>query len=135
MKKVLPVLLSILSLILLFGCRKNPVPNYVDTLPCDQESGYTWIARSNPDDTGEVSLTQTYRDDETYALLGASGVLENAFVGLTPGVATIRLYYAHPEKWSGFNSDADGTAYYEFLVYDDLTISLLYSEVEFPDSF
>jgi hypothetical protein len=28
-----------------------------------------------------------------------------------------------------------GTAYYEFLIYDDLTISLLYSEVHLPDSF
>ena len=135
MKKTLLLLLCFATLAALFGCRKAPEPNYVDTLPCDQESGYTWIARSNPGDTGEVALTQTCRDEETYELLGASGVLENAFVGVTPGVATIRLYYAHPEGWSGFKSDADGTAYYEFLVYEDLTISLLYSEVEFPDSF
>lgn len=119
----------------LAGCRKPPEPNFVDTLPCNNARGYTWIARSNAGDTGKVALTQTYRDDETYALLGASGVLENAFVGVTPGVATIRLYYANPDDWSGYNSDADGTAYYEFLVYEDLTISLLYSEVEFPDSF
>ncbi len=128
-------LLGIVLLLGLSGCRKPPEPNFVDTLPCNQSSGYTWIARSNAGDTGKVALTQTYRDDETYALLGASGVLENAFVGVTPGVATIRLYYAHPDLWSGLNSDADGTAYYEFLVYDDLTISLLYSEVEFPESF
>lgn len=128
-------LLGIILLLGLSGCRKPAEPNFVDTLPCNQTSGYTWIARSNAGDTGKVALTQTYRDDETYALLGASGVLENAFVGVTPGVATIRLYYAHPDLWSGLNSDADGTAYYEFLVYDDLTISLLYSEVEFPESF
>ena len=131
----LRVLLGFVLLLGLSGCRKPPEPNYVDTLPCDQATGYTWIARSNSGDTGKVALTQTYRDDETYELLGASGVLENAFVGVTPGVATIRLYYAHPDLWSGLNSDADGTAYYEFLVYDDLTISLLYSEVEFPESF
>ena len=128
-------LLGIVLMLGLVGCRKPPEPNFVDTLPCNQARGFTWIERSNPGDEGKVSLTQTYRDDETYALLGASGVLENAFVGVTPGVATIRLYYANPDVWSGYNSDADGTAYYEFLVYEDLTISLLYSEVEFPDSF
>jgi hypothetical protein len=128
-------LLGLILLLGLSGCRKPPEPNFVDTLPCSQANGYTWIARSNSDDTGKVALTQTYRDDETYELLGASGVLENAFVGVTPGVATMRLYYARPDLWSGLNSDADGTAYYEFLVYDDLTISLLYSEVEFPESF
>jgi len=135
MKKTL---LMIFALFLLFGliaCRKTPEPNYVETLPCDQADGFTWVARSNSGDTGKVSLTQTYRDEETYQLLGASGVLENAFVGMEPGVATIRLYYVHPDTWDGLNSSADGTAYYEFLVYEDLTISLLYSEVEFPDSF
>lgn len=135
MKKPLLLLFIFALLFGLFACRKTPEANYVDTLPCDRKSGFTWIARFNSGDTGAVSLTQTYRDEETYALLGASGVLENAFVGVTPGVATIRLYYAHPDSWSGFKSDADGMAYYEFLVYEDLTISLLYSEVEFPDSF
>ena len=129
------ILLGIVLMLGLAGCRKPPEPNFIDTLPCNEARGFTWIARSNPGETGKVALTQTYRDDETYALLGASGVLENAFVGVTPGVATIRLYYANPDVWSGYNSDADGTAYYEFLVYEDLTISLLYSEVEFPDSF
>ena len=133
--RLLAVAASCLVALPLAGCRKPPEPNFVDTLPCNNARGYTWIARSNAGDTGKVALTQTYRDDETYALFGASGVLENAFVGVTPGVATIRLYYAHPDLWSGLNSDADGTAYYEFLVYDDLTISLLYSEVEFPESF
>ena len=139
MKKTLLLIfgfiLELALLFALFGCRKAPEPSFVDTLPCNQDSGFTWVARSNPGDTGEVYLTQTYRDEETYELLGASGVLENSFVGMRPGVATIRLYYVQPDLWSGFKSDADGMAYYEFLVYEDLTISLLYSEVEFPDSF
>ena len=137
-KRMKKTLLLIFGAVLLFGlvaCRKPPEPNFVDTLPCNQVKGFTWVARSNPGDTGEVYLTQTYRDDETYELLGASGVLENAFVGMQPGVATIRLYYVYPDTWDGLNSSAEGTAYYEFLVYEDLTISLLYSEVEFPDSF
>lgn len=135
MKKALLFLLGVMLLFGLVACRKAPEASYVDTLPCDQAEGYTWVARANPGDSGEVYLTQTYRDDETYELLGASGVLENAFVGMQPGVATIRLYYVYPDTWDGSNSSAEGTAYYEFLVYEDLTISLLYSEVEFPDSF
>lgn len=135
MKKAL-LFITIAALVLaMCGCRKSPEPSYVDTLPCDEADGYSWVARSNPGDTGKVALTQTYRDDETYELLGASGVLENAFVGTEPGVATIRMYYVEPDTWDGFKSESSGTAYYEFLVYEDLTISLLYSEIEFPDTF
>ncbi len=119
----------------LSGCRKEPEITFVDTLPCDQAGGYTWVARASASDTGKVSLSQNYRDDETYTLLGASGVLENSFAGVEPGVATVRLYYVPAEGWDGFNSSAEGTAYYEFLVYDDLTVSLLYSEIELPDEF
>lgn len=119
----------------LFGCTKKPEVTYVDTLPCDQASGFTWVARAGNDDTGQVYIGQTYRDDETYAFMGASGVLENAFAGVVPGVATVRLYYVHALDWDGSNSSAKGTAYYEFMVYDDLTIRLLYSEIELPDEF
>lgn len=135
MKKTLLIALLAVMIASLFGCRKKPEVTFVDTLPCDQASGYTWVARASSDDTGQVYIGQTYRDDETYALLGASGVLENAFAGVVPGIATVRLYYVHALDWDGYNSSAEGTAYYEFLVYDDLTISLLYSEIELPDEF
>jgi len=135
MRKTLLIALFALIIASLFGCRKEPEVTYVDTLPCDQASGYTWVARSSADDTGQVYIGQTYRDDETYELMGASGVLENAFAGVVPGIATVRLYYVHAIDWDGYNSSATGTAYYEFLVYDDLTISLLYSEIELPDEF
>ena len=135
MKKTLLIVLLGIMIASLFGCRKNPEVTFVDTLPCDQASGYTWVARSSADDTGLVYIGQTYRDDETYALMGASGVLENAFAGVEPGIATVRLYYVHSLDWDGLNSSAKGTAYYEFLVYDDLTISLIYSEIELPDEF
>ena len=135
MKKTLLLAFVALMIVSLFGCRKKPEVTYVDTLPCDQASGYTWVARSSASDTGQVYIGQTYRDDETYALMGASGVLENAFAGVVPGIATVRLYYVHALDWDGSNSSATGTAYYEFLVYDDLTISLLYSEIELPDEF
>ena len=133
MKKTLLLTLLAVMIASLFGCGKKPEVTFVDTLPCDQASGYTWVARSSSEDTGQVYIGQTYRDDETYALLGASGVLENAFAGVVPGVATVRLYYVHALDWDGSNSSAEGTAYYEFLVYDDLTISLQYSEIELPD--
>ena len=135
MKKTLLIALFALIIASLFGCRKEPEVTYVDTLPCDQAGGFTWVARSSADDTGQVYIGQTYRDDETYELMGASGVLENAFAGVVPGIATVRLYYVHAIDWDGYNSSATGTAYYEFLVYDDLTISLLYSEIELPDEF
>ena len=135
MKKTLLLTLLAVMIASLFGCGKKPEVTFVDTLPCDQASGYTWVARSSSEDTGQVYIGQTYRDDETYALLGASGVLENAFAGVVPGVATVRLYYVHALDWDGSNSSAEGTAYYEFLVYDDLTISLQYSEIELPDEF
>lgn len=135
MKKLLLGASVALMILSLFGCGKKPEVTYVDTLPCDQASGYTWVARASSEDTGQVYIGQTYRDDETYALLGASGVLENAFAGVTPGIATVRLYYVHSLDWDGLNSSAEGTAYYEFLVYEDLTIRLLYSEIELPDSF
>ncbi len=134
-KRMLLVALIAAMALSLFGCKKKPEASYVDTLPCDQASGYTWVARAISGSTGQVHIEQTYQNDETYALLGASGVLENAFSGVTPGVATIRLYYVHAADWDGFNSSAEGTAYYEFLVYEDLTISLLYSQVELPDGF
>lgn len=135
MKKTLLIALVIAVSLSLFGCKKKSEGLFIDTLPCDQADGYTWVARASKGDTGEVYLEQFYRDDETYALLGASGVMENQFAGFTPGVAAVRLYYVHEADWDGFNSSADGTAYYEFMVYDDLTISLLYSEVELPDTF
>lgn len=135
MKKTLLIALLVAMSLSLLGCKKKPEGLFVDTLPCDQASGYTWVARTSDGDTGMVYIEQFYRDDETYALLGASGVMENQFAGVVPGVATVRLYYVHESDWDGLNSGADGTAYYEFLVYDDLTISLLYSEVELPDSF
>ena len=135
MKKTLLIALLAVMLTSLIGCRKKPEVTFVDTLPCDQASGYTWVARASSKDTGQVYIGQTYRDDETYALLGASGVLENAFAGVVPGIATVRLYYVHALDWDGSNSSAEGTAYYEFLVYDDLTIRLLYSEIELPDEF
>ena len=135
MKKTLLIALVAALCLSLFGCRKKPETLFIDTLPCDQASGYTWIARASSGNTGQVFIDQIYRDDETYALLGASGVLENDFAGVEPGVATIRLYYVHESDWDGFNSSALGTAYYEFLVYDDLTISLLYSEIELPKTF
>ena len=135
MKKIWLSALLTLMIFSLIGCGKKPEVTYVDTLPCDQASGYTWVARANSKNTGQVYIGQTYRDDETYALMGASGVLENAFAGVIPGVATVRLYYVHALDWDGYNSSAKGTAYYEFLVYEDLTIRLLYSEIELPDEF
>ena len=135
MKKTLLGALVALMLLSLFGCGKKPEITYVDTLPCDQASGYTWVARANSKNTGQVYIGQTYRDDETYELMGASGVLENAFAGVVPGVASVRLYYVHSLDWDGSNSSAKGTAYYEFLVYEDLTIRLLYSEIELPDEY
>lgn len=135
MKKSLLSALIALMILSLFGCGKKPEVTYVDTLPCDQASGYTWVARANSKSTGQVYIGQTYRDDETYALMGASGVLENAFAGVIPGVASVRLYYVHSLDWDGSNSSAKGTAYYEFLVYEDLTIRLLYSQIELPDEF
>jgi len=135
MRKILVAALVAIMLLSLIGCGKKPEVTYVDTLPCDQASGYTWVARASNTNTGQVYIGQTYRDDETYALLGASGVLENAFAGVIPGVATVRLYYVHALDWDGLNSSAEGTAYYEFLVYEDLTIRLLYSEIELPDTF
>ncbi len=135
MKKTLLFAIIIAVSLSLFGCKKKPETMFIDTLPCDQASGYTWVARTSSGDTGKVFVDQIYRDDDTYALLGASGVMENDFAGVVPGVATVRLYYVHEVDWNGFNSSAEGTAYYEFIVYDDLTISLLYSEVELPDTF
>ena len=135
MKKTLLIGLLIAMSVLLFGCKKNPEGVFVDTLPCDQAAGYTWIARAGAGDTGQVYLEQTYRDDETYQMMGASGVMENQFAGVVPGIATVRLYYVHESDWDGINSGALGTAYYEFQVYDDLTIRLLYSEIELPDSY
>jgi hypothetical protein len=135
MKKSALIALLALMILSLVGCGKKPEITYVDTLPCDQVSGYTWVARASSQNTGQVYIGQTYRDDETYAFMGASGVLENAFAGVTPGVATVRLYYVHAIDWDGSNSSAEGTAYYEFLVYEDLTIRLLYSEIELPDKF
>ena len=135
LKKTLFTAWVFLLIASLFGCTKKPEVTYVDTLPCDQASGFTWVARAGNDDTGQVYIGQTYRDDETYAFMGASGVLENAFAGVVPGVATVRLYYVHALDWDGSNSSAEGTAYYEFMVYDDLTIRLLYSEIELPDEF
>jgi hypothetical protein len=135
MKKLLLSASVVLMILSLFGCGKKPEVTYVDTLPCDQANGYTWVARASSENTGQVYIGQTYRDDETYALMGASGVLENAFAGVIPGIATVRLYYVHALDWDGLNSSAEGTAYYEFLVYEDLTIRLLYSEIELPDEF
>ncbi len=133
-KSLLIVLIAVIA-VSVFGCRKKPEDSFVDTLPCNQVGGYTWVARSTKGDTGQVYIEQFYRDDDTYAMLGASGVLENTFSGVVPGVATIRLYYVNQPAWNGSISDTLGTAYYEFLIYDDLTISLLYSEVQLPDSF
>jgi hypothetical protein len=135
MKKKLSLVFLAVVLVLLCACAKAPEASFTDTLPCDAADDYTWVAKLVAGSTGEVNLLQTYRDDETYALLGASGVLENAFTGVTPGIAIVRLYYVRPDDWDGYRSSADGVAYYEFEVYDDLTIRLLYSEVEFPDSF
>ena len=135
LKKTLLFALTALLFASFFGCAKKPEVTYVDTLPCDQASGFTWVARAGGDDTGEVYIGQTYRDDETYAFMGASGVLENAFAGVVPGIATVRLYYVHALDWDGSNSSAEGTAYYEFMVYEDLTIRLLYSEIELPDEY
>ena len=81
MKKIWLSALLTLMIFSLIGCGKKPEVTYVDTLPCDQASGYTWVARANSKNTGQVYIGQTYRDDETYALMGASGVLENAFAG------------------------------------------------------
>ena len=135
LKKAILLILITLLLGSVLACEKKPEVTYVDTLPCDQARGFTWVARAGNDDTGEVYIGQTYRDDETYALMGASGVLENAFAGVVPGIATVRLYYVHALDWDGSNSSAEGTAYYEFMVYDDLTIRLLYSEIELPDEY
>ena len=135
MKKTLLIILIAAICVTIFGCKKKTETLFVDTLPCDQASGYTWVARVSGGDTGKIFIDQIYREDETYALLGASGVMENDFVGVEPGVVTVRLYYVHEADWDGFNSSAEGTAYYEFLIREDLTINLLYSEVELPDSF
>ena len=135
LKRSLLFALILLLVASLFGCAKKPEVTYVDTLPSDQANGFSWVARAGSDDTGQVYIGQTYRDDETYAFMGASGVLENAFAGVVPGIATVRLYYVHALDWDGSNSSAKGTAYYEFMVYEDLTIRLLYSEIELPDEY
>ena len=135
MKKKLILVLFAVILALLCACAKTHEVSYTDTLPCDNGSGHTWVAKLVSGSTGEVGISQTYRDDETYALMGASGVMENGFTGITPGLAIVRLYYVDPTKWDGFRSSADGVAYYEFEVYDDLTIRLQYSEVELPETY
>ncbi|MEZ4508642.1 MAG: hypothetical protein R2881_03030 [Eubacteriales bacterium] len=94
MKKTLLIALFALIIASLFGCRKEPEVTYVDTLPCDQAGGYTWVARSSADDTGQVYIGQTYRDDDlrTHGRERRAG---NAFAGVVPGIATVRLYYVH----------------------------------------
>ena len=132
-KRILALLLAVFAL--LCACNQEHDPSYTDTLPCDEQSGYTWVARLVSGSTGAVNIAQTYKTDDTYALVGASGVLENEFTGVTTGLAIVRLYYVDPLTWDGLRSSAEGVAYYEFEVYDDLTIRLLYSEVELPDSY
>ena len=135
-KKRIPALFFAVFVLLGFcACKQEHDASYTDTLPCDGKSGYTWIARLVSGSTGAVNISQTYSADDTYALMGASGVLENEFTGVTPGLAIVRLYYVDPLSWDGLRSSAEGVAYYEFEVYDDLTIRLLYSEVELPDSY
>lgn len=135
MKKKAILLALAAMLVCLCACSKSSEPTYTDTLPCNQAAGYTWVAKLVSGSTGEVGLTQTYSDDEAYAVMGASGMLENSFSGVSPGLAIVRMYYVCLDGWDGLRSSADGVAYYEFEVYDDLTIRLLYSEVELPDSF
>lgn len=132
-KRILALLFAMV--LLLCACNQERDPSYTDTLPCDEKSGYTWVARLVSGSTGAVNISQTYSADDTYALMGASGILENAFTGVTPGLAIVRLYYVNPLTWDGLRSSAEGVAYYEFEVYDDLTIRLLYSEVELPGSY
>ncbi len=135
MKRSIAALVLAAFLFALFGCAEPAEPAFVDTLPCNAQSGYTWVIFKSAGNTGDIDAEQTYRDDETYAQLGASGVLENTFTGVSPGKVTLRLYYVQPDSWNGLRSSADGAAYYEFQVDDDLSIRLLYSEVEFPDGF
>lgn len=123
------------AFLLLCACARAAKPEFTDTLPCNAEDGYTWLVYESADSIGHIDTEQTYREDETYAMLGAPGVLENVFRGVSPGLVTVRLYYVHAEDWDGLRSSAHGAAYYEFQVYDDLSIRLLYSEVEFPDRF
>ena len=132
-KKLISVLIAVM-LVFLCACNKPHDASFTDTLPYSSKSGYTWVARLVSGSTGEVGISQTYRADETYALMGADGVIENVFTGLTPGIAIVRLYYVDA-SWDGFRSSASGVAYYEFEVYSDLTINLQYSEVELPDTF
>ena len=132
-KKLIPVLIAVVH-VFLCACNKPHDASFTDTLPYDSKSGCSWVARLVSGSTGEVGISQTYRADETYALMGADGVIENVFTGLTPGIAIVRLYYVDA-SWDGFRSTASGVAYYEFEVYDDLTINLLYSEVELPDTY
>lgn len=135
MKKGLVIALTGMLLLALSACARSAEPAFTDTLPCDADGGYSWIISETADNTGDVEAEQVYRDDETYAMLGAPGVLETTFRGVVPGFVTVRLYYVHPDAWDGLRSSADGAAYYEFQVCDDLSIRLLYSEVEFPDRF
>lgn len=132
-KRLIPLVLAVM-LVLLCGCDKPHDVSFTDTLPYSSKSGCSWVARLVSGSTGEVGISQTYRSDETYAPMGADGVIENVFTGLTPGIAIVRLYYVDA-SWDGFRSTAAGVAYYEFEVYDDLTINLLYSEVELPDTY
>jgi len=74
-------------LVFLCACNKPHDASFTDTLPYDSKSGCSWVARLVSGSTGEVGISQTYRADETYALMGADGVIENVFTGLTPGIA------------------------------------------------
>ena len=84
LKRSLLFALILLLVASLFGCAKKPEVTYVDTLPSDQANGFSWVARAGSDDTGQVYIGQTYRDDETYAFMGASGVLKTLLQVLCP---------------------------------------------------
>ncbi len=131
------VLLLIVSICLLCcSCcthQSGAQPTFSDTLPCNANDGNVWLAIERVGNTGDVDILQTYIEDDTFAPLGATGYNAIRFEGVSPGNVVVRLYYVSAAGWTGVHSDVNGAAYYEFQVLNDLSIKLLYSEVEFPD--
>lgn len=135
--RTLTVVALLLCMLCAFaGCKAAPETDaYTDSLPASSKSGRKWMVYVLMDSTGDVAISQSTAENDAYAMLGADSRTEHLIVGTEPGQVNIRMYYVDPAEWTGFRSDAYGVAYYELLIDDDLSIRLLYSEVELPEEY
>lgn len=136
MKRLVMLLLAACMLLSAAGCKR--AKSYKTALPCNPTTGYDWVLDEAAPETDHLDrvLVQTeyVQNAAAKGRAGAGGERRITVSGISPGEATVRLYYVRSWEWDGDPATATGQAVYSFTVGEDLSVEFGGASLMLPES-